>query len=126
MGNIVQSGRQERVKPDQTLATVRAAGAFKAKLKQSNRKTTSEQIEEIRQRIVRRKKAGARKLASIDELQEQTPDDVDASKDALKFVHRYSILRKVRLILAATRSGFENQCLDMTSLMSDLYLLIDF
>ena len=41
MGNVVQSGRQRKAKPEQTLAVVRAAGAFKAKLKQSKTKTTA-------------------------------------------------------------------------------------
>ena len=87
MGNVVQPGRREKVKPEQTLATVRAAGAFKARLKQSKTKT-SEQIEEIIERKFRRKIAGTRKLDSIDELHEDTTDDISASKKVLKFVHR--------------------------------------
>ena len=88
MGNIIQSGREEKVKPEVTIATVRAAGAFKARLKQSNRKTTAEQIEDILGQKFRRKKACASRLYAIDELQERTPDDINASKEILKFVHR--------------------------------------
>ena len=88
MGNVAQSGRQQKVKPEQTLATVRAAGAFKAKLKQSKPKTTAEQIEEIIEWKFRSSKAGARKLDSINELQAETEDNLEASKEVLKFLHR--------------------------------------
>ena len=92
MGNVVQSGRyvQRQEKPGPALATVRAAGAFKAKLKQS--KTATEQIEDILEWKFRRRQASARKpvrkLASVNELQEETKDNVEASKEVLKFVHR--------------------------------------
>ena len=88
MGNVVQSERQQNVKPEQTLGTVRAAGAFKAKLKQSKAKTTAEQIEEIIEWKFRSRKAGARKLDSINELQEETEDNLEASNEVLKFLHR--------------------------------------
>ena len=88
MGNVVQSETQRKTKPEQTLATIRAAGAFKAKLKQSKTKTTAEQIEEIVESKFRRRNAGARKLDSINELQEETKDDIKASKEVLKFVRR--------------------------------------
>ena len=86
MGNTVQPGRQESVKPEQTLAVVRAAGVFKAKLNQSKRKTAGEQIEEILEWKFHKKKVFTRKLDDIEELPEQTTDD--ASKEVLKFVHR--------------------------------------
>ena len=88
MGNVVQSGRQRKAKPEQTLAVVRAAGAFKAKLKQSKTKTTAEQIEEILEWKFRRRKAGTRKLDSINELQEKTKDNIEPSKEVLKFLRR--------------------------------------
>ena len=94
MGNAAQSGRhvQRKDKPGPTLATVRAAGAFKAKLKQSKTKTATEQIEDILEWKFRRRQPGARKpvrkLASVNEVQEETKDDVEASKEVLKFVHR--------------------------------------
>lgn len=88
MGNVVQSGRQQKLKPEHTLATVRAAGAFKANLKQSKTKTTAEQIDEILERKFCRRKAGARKLDSINELQEETEDNIEGSKKVLKFLHR--------------------------------------
>lgn len=88
MGNIVHVGRREKVKPNETLATVRAAGIFKARRKESKRKTTAEQIEEILEWKFRRKKdvfAGS-KLATVDELQENNIDDSES--EVLKFVHR--------------------------------------
>lgn len=88
MGNVVQSGRIQKPEPEQTLATVRAAGAFKAKLKQSKTKTATEQIEDILEWKFHRRQAGARKLASVNELQEETKDNTKASKEVLKFVHR--------------------------------------
>ena len=88
MGNVVQSGRQRKAKPEQTLAVVRAAGAFKAKLKQSKTKTTAQQIEEILEWKFRKRKAGARKLDSINELQEKTKDNIEPSKEVLKFLRR--------------------------------------
>ena len=89
MGNIIKSERQAKVKPEQTLATVRAAGAFKARLNQSNRKSTAEQIEKTCQQNYGRKKSDARRLDSISELHEQTPDDVDhASKEILKLTFK--------------------------------------
>lgn len=86
MGNSIHAGRREKVKPEQTLATVRAAGAFKARIKQSKRKTAAEQIEEILEWKFRRKNIGARKLDTVDELQEQITNDPE--KEVLKFVHR--------------------------------------
>ena len=83
-----QDGRQRKTKPEQTLAVVRAAGAFKAKLKQSKTKTTAEQIEEILKWKFRRRKAGARKLDSINELQQETQDNIEPSKEVLKFLRR--------------------------------------
>ena len=89
MGNVVQSERQRKTKPEQTLAVVRAAGVFKAKLKQSKTKTTAEQIEEIIKWKFRRRKAGARKLDSINELLEETKDNIKPSKEVSKFLRRY-------------------------------------
>ncbi|KAL9950833.1 hypothetical protein ACROYT_G043397 [Oculina patagonica] len=78
MGNIVRAGRREEaeINPNQMLATVRAAGVFKARRKESQRKTTAEQIEEILAWKFRRKKDvfGSGKLATVDESQEGADD----------------------------------------------------
>ena len=87
MGNIVHSGRREKVKPTETLATVRAAAVFKARRKESKRKTTSQQIDEILEWKFRRKRDvfGSGTLDTVDELQEIADD---SEKEFLKFVRR--------------------------------------
>lgn len=93
MGNIIHPHRRDNVKPEQTLATVRAAGIFKARRNETNvrKSKTSEQIEEIVKWKFRRKSdvfgyLPMGRLASIDESQEQNADS--SEKDVLKFVRR--------------------------------------
>ena len=92
MGNVIQRGREEDVKPEQTLFTVTAAGAFKAKVSRVKRtRSTAEQIEEILEWKFRRKgpsfSTQTGRLGTVDEVREQSSDDQE--NEVLKFVHRF-------------------------------------
>ena len=92
MGNIVHgSATEDGIKPERTILTVRAVGAFKTNVSRAKQKSAAEQIDEIIEWKFRRKNTVSRlhpgRLAQVDK-QEETDSD-DPEKEVLKFVHRY-------------------------------------
>lgn len=92
MGNIVRGRKTEgSIKAERTLLTVRAAGAFKSKVKSDKKKTAAKEIEKIIEWKFGRKNTrtgqhqGRRTTAY--EVEEETLDNTD--KEVLKFVRRY-------------------------------------
>ena len=92
MGNFIRSGNTEDgIKAEHTLLTVRAAGAFKSKVKRGKKKTAAKEIEEIMEWKFGRKNArtGQKqgKLTTVHEAEGETLDNTD--KGVIKFVRRY-------------------------------------
>lgn len=95
MGNIVRGGKTEgrktegSIKAERTLLTVRAAGAFKSKVKSGRKKTAAKEIEEIIEFGRKNTRTGQHqgRRTTVYEVEEETLDDTD--KEVIKFVRRY-------------------------------------
>ena len=88
--NVIHAHRRDLIKPERTLATVQAAGAFRAKVDPYKRKSTAKLIDEIQEWKFRRKDSADRlhtgRLQTFDDEQEHDPEQQE--KEVLKFVHR--------------------------------------
>lgn len=102
MGNTVNIRRRQNVQAEQTLATVKAAGVFKARTKEAQAKRTnaSQQIEEVLKLKFRRKSnvfgyKPIGRLAAVDGSPQINA--TSSQKDILKFVRRVNVSDKLAI-----------------------------